>query len=584
MQNETRNCQNCKKDFTIESEDFNFYEKIKVPPPTWCPECRLERRLVWRNEHGLFRRKNNTPGSDNNIIAIFPDSSKAIVYEHDYWWSDKWDATNYGIDYDFSRPFFEQFNDLLYRVPLISLFDSKSVNTRFCNTVTEHKNCYMVSAGWSNEDSMYSNRISFCRETTDSYICHKLEFGYENIHCADSYRLMHSKQAYNCTDSYFLYDCRNCLDCFMCSNLRNKSYCIRNKQYTKEEYEKIIVDLGLDKSNNISKFKQEFKKLELNSVHRFSNIINCINVTGDNIANSKDSKYVFDLAGGAENTKYCNWGTYGLKDSYDTGPGTGGKSELTYEGVSIGVANSNCKFGAIVWNSNDVEYAFNCYNLKNCFGCISLRDKSYCILNKQYSKEEYEELVPKIKQHMMDMPYVDKRGNIYKYGEFLPGDLSPFPYNATVAQDYLPKDKQEALDKNYKWEEDSERNYTISLDNVSIPKSIKEVDDSILDEVLECENRQNKKSGCSEVFKIIEQELKFYQRLGIPLPLKCPKCRHNERLLEKNPNILYKRICMCDKNNHTHGEGSCEVEFETTYAPDRPEKVYCESCYNKEIY
>jgi len=44
--NETKNCQNCKKDFTIEQDDFSFYEKIKVPPPTFCPECRYKRRII----------------------------------------------------------------------------------------------------------------------------------------------------------------------------------------------------------------------------------------------------------------------------------------------------------------------------------------------------------------------------------------------------------------------------------------------------------------------------------------------------------------------------------------------------------
>ncbi len=37
---------------------------------------------------------------------------------------------------------------------------------------------------------------------------------------------------------------------------------------------------------------------------------------------------------------------------------------------------------------------------QNCFGCISLRNASYCILNKQYTKEEYEALVPQIIEHM----------------------------------------------------------------------------------------------------------------------------------------------------------------------------------------
>ncbi|MDI6883331.1 MAG: zinc-ribbon domain containing protein [Patescibacteria group bacterium] len=49
-------CQNCQKEFTIEPDDLEFYAKIKVPPPTWCPECRLVRKLVWRNERIFYKR------------------------------------------------------------------------------------------------------------------------------------------------------------------------------------------------------------------------------------------------------------------------------------------------------------------------------------------------------------------------------------------------------------------------------------------------------------------------------------------------------------------------------------------------
>ena len=53
---ENRICQNCKSEFIIEPEDFNFYEKIKVPAPTWCPECRMIR--VWLAKIlGLFLQK-----------------------------------------------------------------------------------------------------------------------------------------------------------------------------------------------------------------------------------------------------------------------------------------------------------------------------------------------------------------------------------------------------------------------------------------------------------------------------------------------------------------------------------------------
>ena len=51
-----RVCQNCKKNFVIEQEDFNFYDRIKVPPPTFCPECRFQRRMAWRNDRTLYKR------------------------------------------------------------------------------------------------------------------------------------------------------------------------------------------------------------------------------------------------------------------------------------------------------------------------------------------------------------------------------------------------------------------------------------------------------------------------------------------------------------------------------------------------
>ena len=103
---ENRICQNCKKDFVIEPEDFNFYEKIKVPPPTWCPECRLIRRMILTNERTLYKRKCDLTGKD--IFSMYPADVPYPVYETEAWYGDGWDPYQYGRDYDFSRPFFEQ--------------------------------------------------------------------------------------------------------------------------------------------------------------------------------------------------------------------------------------------------------------------------------------------------------------------------------------------------------------------------------------------------------------------------------------------------------------------------------------------
>ena len=89
---------------------------------------------------------------------------------------------------------------------------------------------------------------------------------------------------------------------------------------------------------------------------------------------------------------------------------------------------------------------------------------------------------------------------------------------------------------------------------------------------------------CEKNYRIIADELSFYKRMQIPIPRTCPECRHTKRFKNRGPNKLWKRVCMCDKKNHSHGEEKCDVEFETSYSPDRPEIVYCEKCYQQEVY
>src|SRR3990167_1497216 len=99
MTPESRTCQNCKTSFIIEPEDFAFYEKMQVPPPTWCPYCRLMRRLSWRNERTLYKRVCSMCGK--SIIAMYSQDAAFPVYCRECWFSDAWDPLAYGREYDF---------------------------------------------------------------------------------------------------------------------------------------------------------------------------------------------------------------------------------------------------------------------------------------------------------------------------------------------------------------------------------------------------------------------------------------------------------------------------------------------------
>ncbi|KKS11910.1 MAG: hypothetical protein UU66_C0005G0015 [Parcubacteria group bacterium GW2011_GWB1_41_5] len=135
--NEKRMCQNCHGEFTIEPEDFNFYEKIKVPPPKWCPECRQQRRMAWRNEHTLYRRDCDL--CKKSTVTIYSPNKPLKVYCNECWWSDGWDPASYGRDFDFSRPFFEQYKELQLEVPRMALLNKRSINSEYTNHSLDNK-------------------------------------------------------------------------------------------------------------------------------------------------------------------------------------------------------------------------------------------------------------------------------------------------------------------------------------------------------------------------------------------------------------------------------------------------------------
>lgn len=567
---EVRRCQNCKIEFEINSDDMGFYEKIKVPLPTFCVECRAVRRMSWRNERSLFKRKCDFTGE--NIITMFHPEIDVTVYDKDVWWSDKWDPIEYGQDYDFSRSFFEQYKELLAKVPLQNLGNNNCVNSPYGNHNADCKNCYLAYASYLAEDVIYSQGAGYLKSCIDNYSTMKSEECYELVLSNSSYNTHFSFGQEQSIDSFFLYECINCQDCIGCINLRNKKYCIWNIQYTKEEYEEIKEDLDFGSFQVLSNFKDKYKKFILNYPYKYAGIIKSNNCTGDNIINSKNVKQSFDIYGDIEDSKYVAHGL-GAKDSYDI-YGFGAGAYLLYEGVDIGIKGSSNCFGVLNHGCINTNYTYMCYNSQNLFGCIGIRKGEYCILNKKYTKEEYEELVPKIIKHMNDMPYIDSMGRIYKYGEFFPVELSPFAYNETIAQEYFPKTKTEINEQGYLYRKSLERDYKITIKSEDLPDHIKNIKDNITDEIIACPNNGSELTQCTEAYKIIPEELSFLKKHNIALPRYCPNCRHYERLSQRNPLKLWHRKCMKE---------GCNNEFETSYAPERSEIIYCERCYQNEV-
>jgi hypothetical protein len=537
------------------------------------------RRLTWRNERSLYH--NTCAFSGKKIISMFSPETGLTIYDRDIWWSDKWDPTSYGQDYDFSVPFFKQWQRLFSRVPLANLGNTNIIKSEYGNHNADCKNCYLVYASYMVENVSYGEGLVEVKDSFDLYNVMKSEQCYDNVLCGSLYRTHFSYDSDECLDSMFLTSCANLQNCLGCINLRHKKYCIFNKQYTKEEYEKEIKKYDFGSYKGLSEFRKLYLNFIKNEPRRFAFVYKSLNVTGDNIMNSKNGRMLFDIYGDVIDSKFITH-VIGMRDSYDI-YGGGAGAEFLYEGLDFGLEGAKNSFALLNHGCLETKYTYMCYSSKNLFGCVGLKKEQYCILNKKYSKEEYEQLVPKIIEHMHNMPYVDAKDREYKFGEFFPPALSPFYYNETIGNEYFPLGEQEALNMGFKWKPKEEKNYELEIRSKDLSDHINDVHEGIVGKVIECLHKGDCNEQCTKGFKITEPEFLFYKRMNLALPRLCPNCRHFARLARRNPLKLWHRQCMCEKENHDHAS-KCPNEFETSYALERPEIIYCEKCYQQEVY
>ena len=548
-------CQNCKNQFTIEPEDFTFYEKIKVPSPTFCPECREQRRLAFRNERSLYKRKCDL--CQKEVVSIYspmPPSGWAkpfTVYCPNCWFSDKWSMLASGRDFDFTKLFFTQFKELLQDNPRMSILHIRVVNSDWVNHEFDSKNGYLNVGGHYNEDCAYNTYAIKCKDCFDNYWIFGSNLCYENIICRNGYRTFWSQQCFNCINAFFSYDCRNCQDIIGCVGLRNKQYSIFNVQYSKKGYFDFLKKHPVSSYKETQYLKGKAMDIILEAPHRDTFIVKSVNCNGNYIEQSKNCQNCFDVEK-AEDCKHL-FISAEIKDSYDASS-VGFKTELVYEALSASKIY-NVHFCFFIDGGYNIEYSNFLSNCHDCFGCVGLRDKSYCVFNKQYSESEYHTLKNKIIEHMKKTK---------EYGEFFSMSLSVFGYNETVAQNYFPLNKTAALLFGANWN-DYESDIQYQFSDYQIPDDIKDVGDDILEKVLRCEV-----SG--KAYRIIRMELKFYREMGLPIPRRAPLQRHYDRLALRAPRKFWQRHCK-----------KCNQDIKTVYAPERPEIVYCEKCYQEEV-
>ncbi len=280
------------------------------------------------------------------------------------------------------------------------------------------------------------------------------------------------------------------------------------------------------------------------------------------VNNSFNSAFVTDCDA-VRDCRYCAI-NHNCQDCYDY-DSWGENASLVYESEECGRNISKVWFCLWCWeNVYDCRYCYYCIWCSNCFACVGLRNKSYCIFNKQYTKEEYESLVGKIVEAMKVSG---------EWGEFFHPSMSAFGYNETVAYEYYPMTKQEAegrwykrLDVNYdpvipEWVRVSQ----VAGLSVEENKALRD-GDSITKEIFIC-------ADSKRPYRLVSLEVDFYKKHDISLPANHPDIRYAKRLQLRPWRQLFLR--KCDATGQ---------EMIAVYPPEYTGKVYCEEAYEKAIY
>ncbi|MBI4239516.1 hypothetical protein HY620_00820 [Candidatus Uhrbacteria bacterium] len=559
-------CIQCKKDLSFDQKDQEFIASFGAPLPKRCHPCRRTAQLIWENELLLYPRKCDRSGK--SILSMYPENVPFPVYDTKEWWSDTWDGKDYGRDIDFSRPFFEQWYELEKSVPHQARFviEGNIVNSDFINYCSNVKNCYLTFDSDYNDNCYYSYTLQNDKDVVDCLKVRESELCYECIDCFKCYKCRYCQNVQNSNECVFGYNLSNCTNCFGCVNMKNAQYCWFNEQLSKEDYEKKLSQSNLTSRKSIQAWGSKFEEHKKNFPKQYMHGVNNIDCTGDYLMNSKSAIECYD-GFRVEDSKYCEALFLPIKDCYECFECGEDSSRMYYSAV-CGFQSYNLRFcWGVMEGCSDCDYSLNCRSIKNCFGCSNLRSSQYCILNKQYSKEEYERLHAQLIEHMKATG---------EWGEYFPPEYSPFAYNASNAILFSPESKETTIALGYRWDDSADTKRGTPTD---IPDNLSDADEAILANVF-----ADKDTG--QQYKIIKQELEFYKKLGIPLPDKSFLERHKTRMAKRNPKKLYERMCVCANaahNDHHESPENCKRPFQTTWNPSREKNIYCRECFAQEM-
>ena len=439
----SRVCQITNATFQISSDEEKAIEFFKLPLPSLCPEERYRRLSSFVSGRKLFWR--NCDATKKRIFTCYPPVTIFPVYDVDIWNSDNWDPLSFGRNYSLRRNFFEQLFILWQEVPRPSSFIKSAHNISAVNGCTEVSECYYIFDSSRVRQSFYSVGLFDSILCADCLNVYSSELCYDCVDVHHSRELRWSESCVHCSSSYFLANCKGCKNCLFCVNLADKQYHIFNKAVSAEEYNQTIAAWNFS-----DRFQVELAKEQFSNFCRQFPVPHIIADKIDKISGNYiyQSNQIIDSFECAESSQLINchnlFRAKGCIDGFGFGDGLSNAAQFVNVG-SKGHNIRNCI--ECSGNVNDLTYCANCHSSRHLFGCVGLRDKEYCILNKQYSKGAYFELIDQIDKFLKEAA---------DYGQFFPPRFSGYPYNVSLANETMPLSRVQAKLFGFNWSEEAE--------------------------------------------------------------------------------------------------------------------------------
>ena len=549
-----RECAISKKTWNLTQEELDIYREFNVPPIDLSPLTRMKIVTSWVIGKEIWWNRHAETG-EPVLSYIHPDCLVKVLPDKE--WHTR-DFSDENADWDPSRPFIPQVVDLLRKIPMPALRQFIPPKNSVGAVTLGIEDSYMVLAG----SGKLGNYIYISMEfdnCCDIVYCRHVSNSHMLLRSVRMHDCTYAFESQDCLKSAFLFDCRNCEDCFFATNQRNKKYIFFNEQLTKEEYERRMREINLGKYSVLEEYKKKFVDFVLEN-----------GIWPENFNTASDEcsgEYLMDCVRSKESywiskctDCYYFWWNKGAGERAVFVSGATEPNRLFYCAGSP--YSSNVKFSAIIDRSSDIEYCYGCTNVEFCFGCVGLKNKKYCILNKQYTEEEYWKKVDEIKSKMLD-------GG--EYGQFFPVEASPVGYVFSQSM-FLVGTSEEELEALKAPRLDPKSSDKISQQRSSgiVPLHISEIPDDIADvDPSKFVNKPILDENLGRNFSIIQTEYNQYKERGLPLPRRHFTSRIDELIGFANKPYLVDTACRkCNKSIRA----ADNAKF-----PNRT--VYCQACY-----